>query len=56
MENIMKIEKAINSHIKMYGDSDAILELDLDEQENSIFDAGYLEGLKRALGLMSEKK
>jgi|TARA_R100000482_G_C5120373_1_gene145400 hypothetical protein len=55
MENIMKIKRAINSHKDIYGDSDSILKLDLNQEQNSIFDAGYLEGLREALRLINSK-
>tara|TARA_R100000005_G_C4791982_1_gene88308 strand:- start:69 stop:239 length:171 start_codon:yes stop_codon:yes gene_type:complete len=55
MTNTIKIKKAINSHKEIYGDSDSVLKLDLNQEENSIFDAGYLEGLKRALRLINNK-
>ena len=56
----LNIKKQINSDIKTaiyqhkdsYGDNDEIIKLDLDSQENAIFNAGYLEGLREALRLV----
>lgn len=56
MENTIKIKKAINSHKEVYGDSDSVLKLDLNQEENSIFDAGYLEGMREALRLINNKR
>ena len=46
------IKTAICEHKELYGDNDEIMKFDLDSQENAIFNAGYLEGLREALRIV----
>ena len=46
------IKTAICEHKESYGDNDEIMKFDLNSQENAIFNAGYLEGLREALRIV----
>jgi|TARA_R100000482_G_C5125391_1_gene148423 hypothetical protein len=50
--NKSNLTKAINEHKDLYGDSDLVLKLDLENLENHIFNAGYLEGMREALRII----